>query len=178
MSNDDEFDSNFPGSENVNSFWKFKTPNTRERHTLSYVRVRRQTANTTRNLQCREDYKRSFLTQLSSPNSSASLSSYLDAHNAYVTQLHATNGMVEQYDQHVLPQLLQVRSRVQETRDSFFFFCARTTEKPDGLNCFFFFSTYERFSYPLGSNNEIRFRSNRLVKGLRCVVPFYTSNTG
>lgn len=60
------------------------------------------------NLQCREDYKRSFLAQLSSPNSSASLSSYLDAHNAYVTQLHATNGMVDQYNQYVLPQLLQV----------------------------------------------------------------------
>jgi len=58
--------------------------------------------------QCREDYKRSFLAQLSSPNSSASLSSYLDAHNAYVTQLHATNGMVDQYNQYVLPQLLQV----------------------------------------------------------------------
>ncbi|XP_060879900.1 uncharacterized protein LOC132951880 isoform X13 [Metopolophium dirhodum] len=56
---------------------------------------------------CREDYKRSFLAQLSSPNSSASLSSYLDAHNAYVTQLHATNGMVDQYNQYVLPQLLQ-----------------------------------------------------------------------
>ncbi|XP_027848777.1 uncharacterized protein LOC114128466 isoform X8 [Aphis gossypii] len=58
-------------------------------------------------LKCREDYKRSFLAQLSSPNSSASLSSYLDAHNAYVTQLHATNGMVDQYNQYVLPQLLQ-----------------------------------------------------------------------
>lgn len=62
------------------------------------------------NIQCREDYKRSFLAQLSSPNSSASLSSYLDAHNAYVTQLHATNGMVDQYNQYVLPQLLQVTS--------------------------------------------------------------------
>ncbi|XP_050536380.1 uncharacterized protein LOC126902806 isoform X8 [Daktulosphaira vitifoliae] len=56
---------------------------------------------------CRDDYKRAFLAQLSSPNSSASLSSYLDAHNAYVTQLHATNGMVDQYNQFVLPQLLQ-----------------------------------------------------------------------
>ncbi|XP_026812795.1 protein vav isoform X8 [Rhopalosiphum maidis] len=56
---------------------------------------------------CREDYKRSFLAQLSSPNSSASLSLYLDAHNAYVTQLHATNGMFDQYNQYVLPQLLQ-----------------------------------------------------------------------
>ncbi|XP_050428325.1 uncharacterized protein LOC126838181 isoform X13 [Adelges cooleyi] len=56
---------------------------------------------------CRDDYKRAFLAQLSSPNSSASLSSYLDSHNAYVTQLHATNGMVDQYNQYVLPQLLQ-----------------------------------------------------------------------
>lgn len=72
------------------------------------------------NSQCREDYKRSFLAQLSSPNSSASLSSYLDAHNAYVTQLHATNGMVDQYNQYVLPQLLQVATSPDHVETIFF----------------------------------------------------------
>lgn len=37
-----------------------------------------------------------------------SLSSYFDAHNAYVQQLQATNGMLDQYHQETLPQLLQV----------------------------------------------------------------------
>jgi hypothetical protein len=37
-----------------------------------------------------------------------SLSSYFDAHNAYVQQLQATNGMLDQYHHESLPQLLQV----------------------------------------------------------------------
>lgn len=37
-----------------------------------------------------------------------SLSSYFDAHNAYVQQLQATNGMLDQYHHETLPQLLQV----------------------------------------------------------------------
>lgn len=59
-------------------------------------------------LQCRQEYKAAYLAHLSSPNSSATLSSYIDAHNAYVRQLHANNGMVEQYTKETLPALLQV----------------------------------------------------------------------
>ncbi|XP_065351583.1 uncharacterized protein Stacl isoform X19 [Cloeon dipterum] len=55
---------------------------------------------------CRQDYKAAFLAYMSSP-SNAGLASYFDAHNAYVQQLHATNGMLEEYSQQILPQLLQ-----------------------------------------------------------------------
>ena len=41
-----------------------------------------------------------------------SLSSYFDAHNAYVQQLQATNGMLDQYHQETLPQLLQVSALI------------------------------------------------------------------
>lgn len=36
-----------------------------------------------------------------------SLNMYLDTHNAYVQQLHATNAMLEAYHMDTLPQLLQ-----------------------------------------------------------------------
>ncbi|XP_059476434.1 uncharacterized protein LOC132197273 isoform X9 [Neocloeon triangulifer] len=55
---------------------------------------------------CRQDYKAAFLAYMSSP-SNAALASYFDAHNAYVQQLHATNGMLEEYSQQILPQLMQ-----------------------------------------------------------------------
>lgn len=55
---------------------------------------------------CRQDYKSAYLTYLGGP-STVTLASYLDAHNDYVTQLHATNGMLERYHQEALPQLLQ-----------------------------------------------------------------------
>lgn len=60
-------------------------------------------------LQSRQEYKAAYLAHLSSPTSSATLSNFIDAHNAYVRQLHATNGMVEQYTKDTLPALLQVR---------------------------------------------------------------------
>ncbi|XP_075235389.1 SH3 and cysteine-rich domain-containing protein isoform X1 [Lycorma delicatula] len=56
---------------------------------------------------CRQEYKTAYLLQMNSPNSTATLATYLDAHNNYVTQLHATNGMVDQYYHETLPQLLQ-----------------------------------------------------------------------
>lgn len=59
-------------------------------------------------LQCRQEYKAAYVAHLASPNSSTTLSSYIDAHNTYVKQLHATNGMVEQYSKETLPTLLQV----------------------------------------------------------------------
>jgi len=49
------------------------------------------------------------MTYILGPTTS-SLSNYLDAHNAYVQQLHATNGMLDQYHKETLPQLLQVSS--------------------------------------------------------------------
>lgn len=36
-----------------------------------------------------------------------SLTQYIDAHNAYVQQLHATNAMLEAYNCETVPQLLQ-----------------------------------------------------------------------
>lgn len=58
--------------------------------------------------QARQDYKAAYLGHMSSPSNNATLAAYLDAHNTYVTQLHATNGMVETYSRETLPLLLQV----------------------------------------------------------------------
>ncbi|KAG8272211.1 hypothetical protein J6590_046089 [Homalodisca vitripennis] len=58
-------------------------------------------------LQARQDYKASYLGHMASPSNTATLAAYLDAHNNYVTQLHATNGMVETYSHETLPLLLQ-----------------------------------------------------------------------
>ncbi|XP_054275366.1 uncharacterized protein LOC128994676 isoform X9 [Macrosteles quadrilineatus] len=55
----------------------------------------------------RQDYKASYLGHMASPSNTATLAAYLDAHNNYVTQLHATNGMVDTYSQETLPLLLQ-----------------------------------------------------------------------
>uniref|UniRef100_A0A1B6CG85 Phorbol-ester/DAG-type domain-containing protein n=1 Tax=Clastoptera arizonana TaxID=38151 RepID=A0A1B6CG85_9HEMI len=55
----------------------------------------------------RQDYKASYLSYIASPNNTAALAAYLDAHNTYVAQLHATNGMVEQYSHKILPKILQ-----------------------------------------------------------------------
>lgn len=44
---------------------------------------------------------------MASPNTAA-LASYFDAHNAYVTQLHATNGILEHFGTETLPTLMQV----------------------------------------------------------------------
>ncbi|XP_046668622.1 uncharacterized protein LOC124359657 isoform X11 [Homalodisca vitripennis] len=55
----------------------------------------------------RQDYKASYLGHMASPSNTATLAAYLDAHNNYVTQLHATNGMVETYSHETLPLLLQ-----------------------------------------------------------------------
>jgi len=58
-------------------------------------------------LQARQDYKNAYISCLSSP-STAALAAYFDAHNAYVVQLHATNGILEQFGSNTLPSLLQV----------------------------------------------------------------------
>ncbi|KAH8297036.1 hypothetical protein KR044_003875 [Drosophila immigrans] len=55
---------------------------------------------------CRLDYKQCHMAHRQSP-SQHSLTEYIDAHNAYVQQLHATNGMLEAYHCDTLPQLMQ-----------------------------------------------------------------------
>ena len=45
-------------------------------------------------------------------NNPASATALTEAHNNYVQQLHAANGMIDQYYKETLPQLLQVRLRV------------------------------------------------------------------
>lgn len=55
---------------------------------------------------CRQEYKTAYLSYLGSP-STVTLSAYLDTHNEYVAQLHATNGMLERYHIEALPHLLQ-----------------------------------------------------------------------
>lgn len=56
--------------------------------------------------QCRLDYKQCHMAHRQNP-SQHSLTEYIDAHNAYVQQLHATNGMLEAYHGETLPQLMQ-----------------------------------------------------------------------
>lgn len=56
--------------------------------------------------QCRLDYKQCHMAHRQNP-SQHSLTEYIDAHNAYVQQLHATNGMLEAYHGDTLPQLMQ-----------------------------------------------------------------------
>lgn len=58
-------------------------------------------------LQCRQEYKSAYLSYLTTPTTN-SLSEYFNSHNAYVQQLHATNGMMDEFGKETLPQLLQV----------------------------------------------------------------------
>ncbi|GJQ87483.1 hypothetical protein Trydic_g19242 [Trypoxylus dichotomus] len=55
---------------------------------------------------CRQDYKNAYLSYLTTPTTD-SLSAYFNSHNTYIQQLHATNGMLEEYSKDTLPQLLQ-----------------------------------------------------------------------
>ncbi|KAH8400824.1 hypothetical protein KR009_001207 [Drosophila setifemur] len=55
---------------------------------------------------CRLDYKQCHMAHRQNP-SQHSLTEYIDAHNAYVQQLHATNGMLEAYHCDTLPQHMQ-----------------------------------------------------------------------
>lgn len=55
---------------------------------------------------CRLDYKQCYLAHRQNPTQH-SLSQYIDAHNAYVQQLHATNAMLEAYHCDTIPQLMQ-----------------------------------------------------------------------
>lgn len=55
---------------------------------------------------CRIDYKQCFTAHRQNPTQH-SLTQYIDSHNAYVQQLHATNAMLEAYNCETVPQLLQ-----------------------------------------------------------------------
>lgn len=52
------------------------------------------------------DYKHCFMSHRQQPNQQT-LANYIDAHNAYVQQLHATNAMLEAYHCETIPQLMQ-----------------------------------------------------------------------
>nr|XP_036223543.1 uncharacterized protein LOC106627125 isoform X2 [Bactrocera oleae] len=55
---------------------------------------------------CRLDYKQCYMSHRQNPTP-LSLTEYIDAHNAYVQQLHATNAMLEIYHCETVPQLMQ-----------------------------------------------------------------------
>ncbi|XP_064102528.1 uncharacterized protein LOC135212740 isoform X6 [Macrobrachium nipponense] len=55
---------------------------------------------------CRRDYSDAYLAHYRT-QTNASLAAYFDAHNAYVQQLHATNGMLQEYNRSTLPTLLE-----------------------------------------------------------------------
>lgn len=54
----------------------------------------------------RIDYKQCYSAHRQNPTQH-SLTQYIDSHNAYVQQLHATNAMLEAYNCETVPQLLQ-----------------------------------------------------------------------
>uniref|UniRef100_A0A1I8PL17 Stac-like n=1 Tax=Stomoxys calcitrans TaxID=35570 RepID=A0A1I8PL17_STOCA len=55
---------------------------------------------------CRLDYKQCYVAHRQNATQQ-SLTEYIDAHNAYVQQLHATNAMLETYQCETVPQLMQ-----------------------------------------------------------------------
>uniref|UniRef100_A0A182N9N1 F-BAR domain-containing protein n=1 Tax=Anopheles dirus TaxID=7168 RepID=A0A182N9N1_9DIPT len=55
---------------------------------------------------CRIEYKQCYIAHRQSPTQHT-LTQYIDSHNAYVQQLHATNAMLEAYHCDTLPQLMQ-----------------------------------------------------------------------
>ncbi|CAL4117984.1 unnamed protein product, partial [Meganyctiphanes norvegica] len=55
---------------------------------------------------CRREYNEAYVAH-SRTQSNASLAAYFDAHNAYVQQLHATNGMLTEYHHTSLPSLME-----------------------------------------------------------------------
>ncbi|XP_058123240.1 uncharacterized protein LOC131264996 [Anopheles coustani] len=55
---------------------------------------------------CRIEYKQCYIAHRQSPTQHT-LTQYIDSHNAYVQQLHATNAMLEAYHCETLPQLMQ-----------------------------------------------------------------------
>ena len=56
--------------------------------------------------QCHEDYSLAYVA-FAQTRSPQKLAEFYDAHNMYVQQLHATNGMIDQYYTVTLPKLLE-----------------------------------------------------------------------
>ena len=52
-------------------------------------------------------YDEAYQQYVTSP-SSQTLAAYIELHNNYVQDVHACNAMAEQFNNHVLPQLVQV----------------------------------------------------------------------
>lgn len=52
------------------------------------------------------DYKQCYMAHRQNPTQHT-LTMYIDSHNAYVQQLHATNAMMETYHLDTIPQLMQ-----------------------------------------------------------------------
>lgn len=52
------------------------------------------------------EYKQCYMFHRQSPTQNT-LAKYIDSHNAYVQQLHATNAMMETYHCDTIPQLMQ-----------------------------------------------------------------------
>ncbi|XP_048522314.1 uncharacterized protein LOC109542090 isoform X2 [Dendroctonus ponderosae] len=61
----------------------------------------------------RQEYKNAYVSYLASPTTE-SLSAYFNSHNAYIQQLHATNGMMEEFGNATLPSLLQELEEIYE----------------------------------------------------------------
>ncbi|XP_071745432.1 uncharacterized protein Stacl isoform X4 [Lepeophtheirus salmonis] len=57
-------------------------------------------------IKCHEDYSKSFEYQQEETSPSNNLK-LIESHNNYIQQLHASNGMIDQYYKETLPQLLQ-----------------------------------------------------------------------
>ncbi|XP_072381374.1 uncharacterized protein Stacl isoform X2 [Diabrotica undecimpunctata] len=70
---------------------------------------------------CRQEYKSAYLAYLAAP-STESLSAYFNTHNAYIQQLHATNGMMDEFGKSTLPSLLQ------ELEDIYVDLCSTVTD--------------------------------------------------
>ncbi|XP_074593516.1 uncharacterized protein LOC141849193 isoform X2 [Brevipalpus obovatus] len=86
---------------------------------------------------CKQDYCASY-TKLITQHSEANLNEYHEAHNSYVQQLHAFNGMMKLYQSEILPSLLEELQEVYldindilsgSVRDASDFMCAKTREQ-------------------------------------------------
>lgn len=68
--------------------------------------ILRQFVRTQNCAQCRLEYKQCYIAHRQNPTQHT-LTMYIDSHNAYVQQLHATNAMMETYHSEIIPQLMQ-----------------------------------------------------------------------
>ena len=57
-------------------------------------------------------YEEAYQQHVLTPNS-LTLAAYIELHNNYVQDVHACNAMADQFNNHVLPQLVQVSRQLQ-----------------------------------------------------------------